>query len=134
MGCEKLRRFGRDMDQQPNAPKLDYLTSSPPPWHAPRRRLRFAIASLLVGFMPIMLYIAMLCYAHVRWQTYAEDRMHDRVWRPYHLSAVGVGIQLVGAILGLVSVARREAPAGVAVGVFVLNLVGVLSGLAALWL
>ena len=122
------------MHRQPNGPKLDYLTLSPPTWQPPRPKLRFAVASLLAGFTPTVLYVAMHCYANMRWRTYADDRMHDRIWRPYHLSAVGVGMQVVAAILGLVGVVRGEAPTGVAMGVFVLNLIGVASGLAALWL
>jgi hypothetical protein len=122
------------MHQRPDGTRLDYLTLSPPPWQPPRPTLRFAVASLLVGVTPIVLYVAMLCYANMRWQTYADDRMHDRIWRPYHLSAVGVGLQFTAAIVGLVGVVRREAPTGVAVGVLVLNLIGVVSGFAALWL
>ena len=119
------------MVQESDVPQLEYMSASSEP-KAPRPKLRFGIASLLFGSAPILLYIALVCYANARWETYADDRMQERIWRPYHLSAVGVGMQAVGTVLGLVAIARREAPTWVAVTVLSLNFVGIVAGFAAL--
>lgn len=118
------------MDKSTDNLRVDYAA---PPQQLNCRKLRFAIASLALGFAPIVLYLLVMCYAFVRWRSYPVDRMHDRIWSPYHLSAVGVGMQAVGSIFGMVGIIRREQPTAIAMSVFVLNFIGAVFGIATLW-
>src|SRR4051794_9827285 len=86
-----------------------------------RRKLRFALASLVLGLAPLLLLGLLMAYAHVHWSTYPVERMFERMWRPYHVSAIGVALQAVGAAVAVAAVVRNEVPSWVPVAVFTLN-------------
>jgi hypothetical protein len=86
-------------------PRINY---APAPPSFPKAR--FIAASLLCLFLVLALYVGIISAGYVRWNIYQWDRMRDRMWEPFHISLVGLSLNLLGAGMGIVASARNERP------------------------